>query len=230
MVNPYRYYTYAYLRIDRTPYYIGKGEGKRLYTKGKDEIGKPPTKDRIIFLKQNLTEAEAFRHEIYMIAVYGRKDLETGILRNKTNGGEGTSGFIPWNKGTTYAEDLKKKISIGRKGIPSNRPGFKHSEETKELCRQASLGKVHSEETCKKMSKSRMGHIVSEETKQKITNSLCKVSYKLYHISGKEVVVNNFTKFCRENKLHRERMMDRITGKVAKPYKGWTGHILKSLL
>jgi hypothetical protein len=54
---------------------------------------KPPKdKSRIIFLKQNLTEEEAFRHEIYMIAVFGRKDLGTGILHNRTDGGDGSSG------------------------------------------------------------------------------------------------------------------------------------------
>ena len=91
MVNPNRFYTYAYLREDKTPYYIGKGQGNRAYNKTKGEVYPPKDKSRVIFLKQNLTEEEAFKHEIYMIVVFGRKDLETGILRNRTNGGEGTS-------------------------------------------------------------------------------------------------------------------------------------------
>jgi general stress protein YciG len=89
-----KYYTYAYLRKNRTPYYIGKGERNRAYTKRKGEINPPKDKSRIIFLKKNLFEEEAFKHEIYMIAVFGRKDLGTGILHNKTNGGQGVSGRI----------------------------------------------------------------------------------------------------------------------------------------
>ena len=111
------YYTYAYLREDRTPYYIGKGSGRRVYQKhGKIYV---PPKNRIIFLKQNLTEEEAFKHEIYMIAVFGRKDLGTGILRNMTDGGDGTSGLTPWNKGKIgipMSEYTKMKISIANKG------------------------------------------------------------------------------------------------------------------
>ena len=87
------YYTYAYLREDRTPYYIGKGRGKRAYDKQRT-IKPPADKSRILFLKKNLTEAEAFKHEIYMIFVLGRKDLGTGILRNLSNGGEGPSGAV----------------------------------------------------------------------------------------------------------------------------------------
>jgi hypothetical protein len=46
MVNPNRFYTYTYLRKDRTPYYIGKGTRYRLF----EGNGKPcpvPSKERI---------------------------------------------------------------------------------------------------------------------------------------------------------------------------------------
>ena len=88
------YYTYAWIRIDGTPYYIGKGKSDRAYSRRIVGQFKPPSDTkRIILLKQNLTEEEAFKHECYMIAVYGRKDLGTGILHNLTDGGEGCSGL-----------------------------------------------------------------------------------------------------------------------------------------
>jgi hypothetical protein len=87
------YYTYAYLRENGTPYYIGKGKGNRAYSSNGRKVKIPP-KDRILFLKRNLTEEEAFKHEIYMIALYGRKDLGAGILHNFTDGGEGQSGVV----------------------------------------------------------------------------------------------------------------------------------------
>lgn len=143
MVNPYRFYTYAYLREDGTPYYIGKGEGRRAYKKRKGEIGKPTDKTRIIFLKQNLTEEEAFRHEIYMIFVFGRKDLGTGILRNRTNGGEGGSGII-------RSEETRKKLSETKRG--KNNPFYGKKGET-----HPRYGTHHSEESRKKMSGSKSG-------------------------------------------------------------------------
>ena len=108
-MNGVNYYTYAYLREDKTPYYIGKGKGKRIYSTNR--IYKPPTDEsRIIFLKQNLTEEEAFKHEIYMIAVFGRKDNGTGILRNLTDGGEGSS-----NQGTPEQRSkIMKKANASR--------------------------------------------------------------------------------------------------------------------
>ena len=113
------YYTYAYLREDKTPYYIGKGRGRRIYSKSR--VIKPPAdKSRIIFLKKNLTEAEAFKHEVYMIFVLGRKDLGTGILRNLTNGGEGASGAV-------ISAETKKKLSEASTGKT-------HTEKAKKKC------------------------------------------------------------------------------------------------
>lgn len=81
-----RYYTYAYLNEDGTIYYVGKGTGQRAYTKTKDDTVKcPEDKNKIIFLKQNLTEEEAFAHEKYMIDVLGRVN-HGGILQNKRQG------------------------------------------------------------------------------------------------------------------------------------------------
>jgi len=96
------YYTYAYLREDGSPYYIGKGIGKRIFDKtNRSSCSVPKDKKRIIYLKKKLTEEEAFKHEIYMIAILGRKDLGTGILRNLTDGGEGFSSLqmkLFWEK------------------------------------------------------------------------------------------------------------------------------------
>jgi len=99
-----KYYTYAYLREDGTPYYIGKGKGKRYYSNDGKPCVVPKDRDRIIFLKKNITEDEAYKHEIYMISVFGRIDNGTGILRNKSDGGEGKSGYI-------HTEETKNKIS-----------------------------------------------------------------------------------------------------------------------
>ena len=75
----------------------------------------PKDKKRIIYLKKNLTEEEAFKHEKYMIAVLGRKDLGTGILRNLTDGGEGFSSLqmkLFWEKRN---KEKNKKILRKRK-------------------------------------------------------------------------------------------------------------------
>jgi hypothetical protein len=135
MVNDY--YTYAYLREDRTPYYIGKGKGRRIYSTNR-LINPPKDKSRIIFLKKNLTEAEAFKHEVYMIFVLGRKELGTGILRNLTNGGEGTSGAV-------VSEETKKKQSVAKSGENHPQFGIPVTEETKKKISEAKSGKFTGE-------------------------------------------------------------------------------------
>jgi len=141
------YYTYAYLREDGTPYYIGKGKKDRAYKKRVDGVNPPTDKTRIIILKNNLTEEEAFKHEIYMIAVFGRIDLGTGILRNKTDGGEGKTGCY-------HSEETKRKISEAVRG--ENHPLY---------------GVNPSQETRNKMSKSLKGRVIDDEWRAKMSES-----------------------------------------------------------
>ncbi len=147
------YYTYAYLREDGTPYYIGKGRGKRIY---KSHIRqnrtnlKPKDKSKIIHLKTNLTEEEAFNHERYMISVFGRKDLGIGILRNMTNGGDGISGY-------THTEETKKLLSEKNSGKNNAWYGKNHTEETKSKMKESNKSRKrtpHSEETKRKIRES----------------------------------------------------------------------------
>ena len=194
MVNPNRFYTYAYLRKDRTPYYIGKGAGNRVYSKNHN-INLPP-KERILFLKQNLTEEEAFKHEKYMITLLGRKDLGTGILHNKTDGGEGASGFI-------HSEDARKRIGQSSKGRGNGKTWWHDADGNSKRCAECPgegwvsglgeklkskiskskkgennywYGKNHSSKSKQKMSESRKGENsywygrkLSQETKKKLS-------------------------------------------------------------
>jgi len=140
------YYTYAYLREDGTPYYIGKGKGNRIHSKN-GRVFLPPPKERRIYLKQNLTEEEAFKHEVYMISILGRKDLGTGILQNKSNGGIGGGAMT----GKSQSEETKIKIGNANRGTI-------HSIETRENMSKSHLGKSNP-----KSGNSRKGKKLSEQ-------------------------------------------------------------------
>jgi hypothetical protein len=218
MVNPNRFYTYAYLREDRTPYYIGKGQGKRLYKKGKGEVKPPKDKSRIIFLKQNLTEEDAFKHERYMIAVFGRKDLGTGILHNKSDGGEGPSGWVASeetrrkmsevNIGKTLSEEHKKSLFEGR----SN---YIFTDEVKKR-----ISNTLKEKNIKPPSRKGIKH------NQQYFDKRCKKLYEITSPEGEIFITNRMKNFCEINSLNCGNMRQVSNGKF-KQYKGWTVKILE---
>ena len=129
------YYTYAYLREDKTPYYIGKGRGNRCYRKEYRCCPTPADRSLIIFLKKNLSEFDAYKHEIYMIAVLGRKDLGTGMLRNLTEGGEGGR-----KAGYKHTAEARKKMSEAKRGSKNPFKGKKHTLEARNKISQSRIG------------------------------------------------------------------------------------------
>ena len=69
---------------------------------------------RVIKLFTKRSEANAY--EIHLIDIIGRHDFGKGPLTNLTNGGDGTHGQIPWNKGkkgllpNVTIESIKTKL------------------------------------------------------------------------------------------------------------------------
>jgi len=217
------FYTYAYLREDGTPYYVGKGKCSRVLEKERHNVKVPP-KNRIIFLKQNITEEEAFKHEIYMIAIFGRKDLGTGILRNKTDGGEGCSGYkhskeakmkiSKANSGRKWSDEAKKNLSkkcLGRKTKPM-------SQENREKLSVLKKGVSRPQYVIDKMMKTR-------EENQSFVGSNNPNSKKFLFISpeGKEYLIEGgFERFCLENNLSYYGLQNfKKTGKILPSCKGW---------
>ena len=97
------FYVYVIFYINGIPYYVGKGKrsratshiinshNKQLRSLFKKHGDNAP----IVILRDKMTEPEAFALEILLIKTIGRLDIGTGPLVNHTDGGEGTTGWVP---------------------------------------------------------------------------------------------------------------------------------------
>jgi len=150
-----------YLGEDGNPYYIGKGLKYRAWKHSKNELVPSPNDQYIKIYKDDLSNREALDLEIEFIDKFGRLDEGTGILHNKTPGGDNP----PSQKGRVVPDERRKRISESLKGRPSPKKGITLSREHREKIKKNHKGwtdKQRSDETKLKISQTKKGTMTKE--------------------------------------------------------------------
>ena len=197
------------LELPHEPLYIGKGERRRAYGHIKEARRNPTPvqndhkgnrirkllrsgKEPIVLqLAKDGIEAFAFALELILIRAIGRRDLKTGPLTNRTNGGEGGSGvvFSPERRAAVASRstgrvksqaeiDKTRAANLGRKLGPQSEEHKKKRAEalrgipkTKEHAANISRGKTGKKFTtahCLALGESRRGKSLSESHRRNI--------------------------------------------------------------
>lgn len=200
-------YVYRHIRLDTNqPFYIGiSNHIARPYSKNKRTVEWKSvlneTDYEVEILFDNLSYDECKSKEQEFIKLYGRLDNGTGILVNKTDGGDGTIGIVHseesnekrriWSTGRKHDAETLKKISekqkgeknhqFGKKGILSKAYGRKISKEQKDKLSELAknrvgeknpmFGKKQSQETKEKISAKRKGIKLSAEHKEAVSKA-----------------------------------------------------------
>jgi hypothetical protein len=221
------FYTYSHATPEGRIFYIGKGRGKRAYDLNKrndywNRIVKKHGTPTVQVLADWETEEDAFSHEVLLISCFRNMGYE---LANLTNGGEGQSGMIPWNKGIPWEEEVKLKMSVGRSGSPAWNKGIPLTEDCKKKLSEAMVGRTSWNK----------GVSSKESTKQKISDlKKGNLNCLQYKIIGTNIETGDVIKFVGAKALNSAGFIHTavymcITGK-RKSHKGytWTKELLGS--
>lgn len=154
MSNEKQFYTYVHCRPDGTPFYIGKGHGKRAYEfKDRNDhhkciVAKHGKENIIVEVMPCKSEAEAFLREQLAIKALRLSGIK---LCNQTDGGEGSTGL-------KFTDDQRKNLSLTRRGCLNNFFGKSHSEETRaKIVAARKLQAPMSDESRRKISEANKG-------------------------------------------------------------------------
>jgi hypothetical protein len=154
-----QFYTYLHCRPDGTPFYVGKGHGRRSHefrrrnTHHQNIVLKHGRENITVYIFYCDTEMQALTDEVQQIKQLRDDGYE---LANQTNGGDGTSGHSP------TADHIAKFIAA--------RKGYRHSDATKNKMSVTAMGRKYSIETKLKMSDYAKNR--TEDHKEKISKAL----------------------------------------------------------
>jgi hypothetical protein len=126
LAHPNRWFVYCYLRTSSNrPYYIGLASrpDRPLY-KRTHNCSVPNDRSRIRVMRSGLSREQAIHWERFYIARYGRKDMGTGCLMNRTAGGDcpdhSPAAIEKIREAAKRPENIERvrTMNIGRKCTP----------------------------------------------------------------------------------------------------------------
>lgn len=141
-----KFYVYTHSNDTNGVFYVGKGSGNRAHSRvGRNRIWVSRQKNGldINITHRDLLEECSFCIEKILISLIGRKNLS-----NMTDGGEGTSGWVP-------SDEFRKNLSKIRKGIKPH-PNARTPEAINKRIMKLK-GRRHSSKHKKKISNSLIG-------------------------------------------------------------------------